>query len=723
MNNNIIEQRIEDTLEVNYMPYAMETILNRALPRVEDSFKPSHRKLLYMMYLMGLLKKKTKCANSVGQTMKLNPHGDSAIYETMVRLTDNNESLLIPYVKGKGNFGKVYSRDMAYAHQRYTESGLAEISNELFKDIDKNAVDFIPNYDGTMQEPVLLPVTFPNILCNVTQGVAVGMASSICSFNLKAVCEATINYLETGELENITLVPDFSTGGQYLLNNNELADINSTGRGRIVLRGIYQYDKVNNCIEITQIPYTSTAEEIVDKVADLMKLKKVPEILDIRDETDKSGFKIAIDVKKNVDVESLMARLYKMTSLENTFSCNFNVLYEDDGVLKPKVMGTREIIEKWSAWRISCIKRELQHNINIFDKELHKLLGLKKISMDIDKAIEIIRKSKTDAEVLNALMSHFDISKEQAEYVANIKLRNLNEDYMLKQFQEIESLETKLKNLRETIGNDDKIKKIITVQLENIIKKYAIERKTEIITDYVDVKVTVAKEIEDYSCFVTISKEGYVKKMLRTTDIENVKVKDGDKVVSAWTTSNTSTLLIFTDQKNCYKLLLDDLDTSTPSTLGSYLPTLLALKGENIVSVQLADKDYNGYLLNVYANNMMAKVPVSSFATKKKQSKLKNSLADSPLVRQFFITEDTELLCMNSIDRVLIVDTSQFPVKESKASKGQALIADKKGSIVTEVYRVDELDLTLIEDIEQYKGKRASAGKKLKGNDKIIKED
>lgn len=719
MNQNIIDKDIEYVLEENYMPYAVEAIVNRALPRVEDGFKPSHRKLLYTMFKMGLLKTKTKCANSVGQTMKLNPHGDGAIYETMVRLTDNNESLLTPYVKGKGNFGKVYSRDMAYAHQRYTESGLSDISNELFKDIDKNAIDFIDNYDETMKEPVLLPVTFPNILCNVTQGIAVGMASNICSFNLRAVCEATINYLENDELSNITLIPDFSTGGKYLLNEGELESINNSGRGKIVLRGVCSYKKDTNCIEITELPYTSTVEDIIDKVEELVKSKKTPEIIDIRDETDKGGLKVTIDLKRNTDVESLINKLYKFTALENTFSCNFNVLYEKDGVKTPKVMGTREIVEKWCEWRISCIKRELSHNLSMFEKDLHRLLGLQKITLDVNKTIEIIRKSKTDDIAIKELMSYFMIDKEQAEYVANMKLRNLNEESLLKQLKEIEDLQKKLENLRATIGDDRKVKKIISIQLEEIIKKYAIDRKTEVVTDYVDSKVIVAKEIDDYSCFVTVSKEGYVKKMLRTTDIENVKVKDNDEITSSWTTSNVSTLLIFTDEKNCYKLLLDDLETSTPSTLGTFLPTLLKLKDENIVSVQLADKEYSGFLINVYENNMLAKIPVESFKTKNKQSKLKNALSDANLVRQIFITEDIDLICVSSIDKVLLTNTSQFPSKSSKASVGQALMKEKDDSIIKDIFILDEIELDKIDDIEYYRGKRGSVGNFLKKTDTL----
>lgn len=720
-NNLIIDQNIEDVIEENYMPYALESIINRALPSVYDGFKPSHRKLLYTMFKMGLLRTKVKSANITGQTLRLNPHGDGAVYETMVRMVDTNESLLNPFVTGKGNFGKVYSTS-AYAHQRYTEAGLTEISNELFKEIDKNAVDFVDNYDETMKEPVLLPVTYPNILCNATQGIAVGMASNICSFNLKDVCHTTIEYLKTEDVNCIELIPDFSTYGYYLYDKAEILKINQTGRGSIKLRSNYEYNKQANCIEITQIPYTTTVEQVIDKICELVKNKKITEITDVRDETDLKGLRLTIDVKRNTDVELLMSKLYKMTTLEDTFSCNFNVLYTDDnGRVNPKVMGTQEIIKEWCKWRISCLKRELQHNIEVFSKELHKLYGLQKIALDIDKAINVIRFSKTDELVISNLIKEFSIDNEQAEYVANIKLRNLNEDYILKQLTEIKSLETKIANLNNTIGDDNKVKAIICKQLTDVSNKYGTERKTEILTDYKTVTSATAKIIEDYSCFVTISKDGYVKKMLRTTDVSNVKVKDGDSIVSSWTTSNTSTLLIFTNQMNCYKVLLDDLDTSTPSTLGLYLPTYLGLKDEEILFVQIADNDYNGYLLNIYENNLMAKIPVKSFETKNKQSRLKNALAESKLINQIFIIEDIDIICVSSIDKVLVTNTSQFSPKLSKNSSGMALIKSKDDSVIKYAFPTTMTELYQFEDLEYYRGKRGATGNYLKKTDSIKK--
>ena len=718
--NYITNQNIEKTLEENYVPYIYESVLNRALPNVIDGFKPSHRKLLYTMYKMGLLNKKVKSANITGQTLRLNPHGDGAVYETMVRMVDTNESLLLPYIKGKGSFGKVYS-DGAYAHQRYTEAGLAEIANELFKEIDKNGIDFVDNYDNTMKEPTLLPVTFPNVLCNATKGIAVGMASNICSFNLVDVCNATIEYLEKDCTDNIELIPDFSTYGYYLYDKNELQKINTTGKGSIKLRCNYEYDKKNNCIEITQIPYTTSVEQIIDKICDLIKAKKLTEITDVRDETDLKGLKLAIDVKRNVDVENLMNKLYKMTTLEDTFSCNFNVLYEpEQGLIKPKVMGVHEIIKEWSKWRISCIRRELIHNVDVFSKELHKLYGLKAITQDLDKSIHIIRTSKTDDIAIDGIMSNFKLDKEQAEYVANMKLRNLNEDYILKQLDEVKSLENKLKNLKETIDNESKIKEVIIKQLHNIIKKYGIERKTVILKDYKKSTVSTSKQVDDYSCFVTVTKDGYVKKMLRTTDISNVKIKDGDTIINSWTTSNTSTLLVFTDLCNCYKILLDDLDTSTPSTLGSFLPAHLGLKNENIVSIQLADKGYNGYLLNVYEDNLMAKIPVKSFETKNKQSRLKNALSDSRLINQIFITEDIDIICVSTIDKVLVTNTSQFSPKSSKNSNGMALMKSKDDSTIKYAFPVSDISRYNIEDLEYYRGKRGATGNYLKKTDTII---
>lgn len=719
MTQNIINQNIEDTLEENYMPYAMSCIMERALPEI-DGFKPSHRKLLYTMHNMGLSKSKVKSANITGQTLRLNPHGDGAVYETMVRMVDTNETLLIPYIKGKGNFGKVYSTG-AYAHQRYTEAGLTEIAYELFKEIDKNAVDFVDNYDETLKEPVLLPVTFPTILCNVTQGIAVGMASSICSFNLKAVCEATINYLKTGEVENIMLIPDFSTGGKYLYDKGEIEKINTTGRGSIKIRSNYTHNKALNCIEITEIPYTTTVEQIIDKICELIKLKKITEITDVRDETDKNGLRLTIDIKRNADVETLMNKLYKITPLEDTFSCNFNMLEMDENGNKfPRVMGTQAIIKSWCKWRMGCLRRELQFNIDKFGKELHKLYGLKAITSDVENAISVIRKSKTDELAVEGLMTYFKIDKEQAEYVANIKLRNLNEDYIIKQLDEIASLETKLENLHATIGSDEKIKQIISQQLEGIINKYGIERKTEILTEYQNVNTAVAKVVDDYSCFVTISKGGYVKKMFRTTDVENVKTKDGDSIVSSWTTTNTSTLLIFTDQYNCYKIMLDDLNTSTPKELGTFLPTHLGLKDEEILFVQLADKDYNGYILNVYENNQMAKIPVKSFKTKNKQSRLKNALAEQKLVNQLFITDDIDIICVSSIDKVLVTNTSQFSPKNSKNSSGMALMKEKDGSVVKCVIPANDTHLYSFEDLEYYRGKRGAMGNFLKKQDSIL---
>ena len=618
----MIIQNITETLENNYMPYAMSVIVSRALPEI-DGFKPSHRKLLYTMYKMNLLKSgRTKSANIVGQTMKLNPHGDGAIYETMVRLTKGYGALNTPFIDSKGNFGKVYSRDMAYAASRYTEAKLSEICTEVFKDIEEDAVDYIDNYDSTMKEPVLLPVTFPTILINPNQGIAVGMASNICSFNLKEICDGTIAYLknEQADMADYIIAPDFPTGGAILYNEAEMREILDTGRGSFKVRSKYAYFKKENCIEITEIPYTTTVEAIIDKLEDLVKTGKIKEIADVRDETGLAGLKLTIDLKRNTDPELLMEKLFKMTTLQDSFSCNFNILIEG----KPEVLGVKDIIRNWCLFRQGCIVRKYTYAIEKMEKKHHLLLGLKQILLDIDKAIDIVRNTEKEKQVVPNLMMTFDISEMQGEYVAEIKLRHLNKQYILNTLKELETLEKEIGKLKDIIANEGKVKKVIIEELKQTQKKYAVERKSTIIHHTEIIKTPHETFIEDYNVRLFFTDHQYLKKItlvsLRSSGEQ--KIKDGDTIIQELESSNKSDLLLFTNKCNVYKLKLHEVEDSKASQLGVYLPNLLDLEDEEQIIGIHSTTDYSGYMLFGFDTGKVAKIPVAAYETKTNRKKL-----------------------------------------------------------------------------------------------------
>ena len=639
------EQAISETLEINYMPYAMSVIVSRAIPEI-DGFKPSHRKLLYTMYKMGLLNgARTKSANIVGQTMKLNPHGDAAIYETMVRLARGNESLLHPFVDSKGNFGKVYSRDMAYAAHRYTEAKLDKFCNELFQDIDLDTVDMVDNYDGTMKEPVLLPTTFPNVLVSPNLGIAVGMASNICSFNLKEVCETAIALMENPDHDILETLPgpDFSTGGELLFDENATREIYTTGRGSFKLRAKWRYVKEGNLIEIYEIPYSTTTEVIMDKVAELIKSGKIREINDMRDETDLNGLKLTIDLKRGAEPEKLMQKLFRMTTLQDSFSCNFNVLIAG----MPKVLGVGEILDEWTAWRIECIKRRIFFQIQKKEDRLHLLKGLERILLDIDKAIRIIRETELDAEVIPNLMIGFGIDEIQANFVAEIKLRNINKEYILKQTKAIAELEKEIKELRGILNSQAKLQNVIISELKKVAETYGQPRKTEIIYDSTLPEAEDEEEqVPDYPVTLFVSKEGYIKKItaqsLRMSGEQ--KFKEGDSLSFSVETTNRAELLVFTDKFQCYKTRLADFEDGKASQLGDYLPSKLSMEpGENVVKVVLPG-DYKGFVLFFFENGKTAKVPLSAYETKTNRKKLTGAYSDkSPVAAIHGLAEDTQM--------------------------------------------------------------------------------
>ncbi|HQA57655.1 MAG TPA: DNA topoisomerase (ATP-hydrolyzing) subunit A, partial [Acetivibrio sp.] len=620
--NNMVEQKIVETLEKNYMPYAMSVIVSRAIPEI-DGLKPSHRKLLYTMYKMGLLTgEKTKSANVVGQTMKLNPHGDMAIYETLVRLTRGNNALLHPYVDSKGNFGKQYSRDMKYAAPRYTEVKLDKICEELFRDIDKNTVEFVDNYDGTLKEPVLLPCTFPSILVNANQGIAVGMASNICSFNLVEVCKTTIEYIKNEDadiLEHLK-APDFPTGGQLIFNEKDMREIYETGRGSFKVRAKYRYDRKNSCIEIFEIPYTTSSEAIIDAIVELVKSNKIKDIVDVRDETDLNGLKIALDIKKSTDPDALMNKLYKLTPLQDTFSCNFNILVNG----RPRVMGIKNILSEWIAFRVDCIKRQTLFDIDKKSDKLHLLLGLKKILLDIDKAVSIIRNTEEEALVVPNLMKGFDIDQVQAEFIAEIKLRNLNKEYIINRISEIENLQKEIAELKDLHGSEKKIKKVIIKQLEDVAKKFGQPRRTEIIHEEHVEEITSDHLIEDYNLKLFLTKHNYLKK-IPLTSLRNSpehKLKDDDFIMQEIETHNKADLLLFSNKQTVYKLKIFEIEDCKASSLGEYLANLLELEnGEEIIYMAATD-DYKGYMIFAYENGKVAKIDMGSYATKTNRRKL-----------------------------------------------------------------------------------------------------
>lgn len=671
MKNSTVEQCITDTLRENYMPYAMSVIVSRAIPEI-DGFKPSHRKLLYTMYKMGLLgNNRTKSANVVGQTMKLNPHGDGAIYETMVRLSRGCEALLTPFVDSKGNFGKIYSRDMAYAASRYTEVKLDSICNEIFRDIDCDSVDFVDNYDGSMKEPSLLPTTFPNVLVSANTGIAVGMASNFCGFNLTEVCRTTIEYIKnpSHDLMSTLPAPDFSTGGEIILDTDEMRKIYETGRGSFKVRSKWEYLKKENIIEITQIPYTTTIEAIIDKIADLVKGGKIREIADIRDETDLSGLKIAIDLKRGTDPDKLMQKLMQMTPLMDSFSCNFNVLIGGT----PKVLGVSEILEEWTSWRTECQKRKLFYDLAKKKDKLHLLLGLKKILLDIDHAIKLIRETEEDAEVVPNLMIGFGIDERQAEFIAEIKLRHINKEYILKRVQETADLEKDIADLEDILKDKQKIQKLIINELEFVIKKYPAERKSTIIYSGEVAHYDADDHIEDYAVNIFLTKEGYFKKItpLSFRMGGEHKLKDGDEIVYTLETTNKAEIIFFTNLHQAYKAHLYDFDDSKASVLGDYLPSKLGMdEGENALFMMLPG-DFGGTMVIVFENGKAARFDIKSFDTKQNRKRLTAAYSDkSPAVAFFHIEDDEDITLFSTANRALSINTAVLSVKTTRSTQG-----------------------------------------------------
>ena len=667
----VVEQPITRTLDENYMPYAMSVIVSRAIPEI-DGFKPSHRKLLYTMYKMGLLTgSRTKSANIVGQTMRLNPHGDQAIYETMVRLAKGNESLLHPFVDSKGNFGKVYSRDMAYAASRYTEAKLAPICAELFRDLDCDAVDFVDNYDNTMKEPSLLPTTYPNVLVSANQGIAVGMASQICGFNLGEVCDTTIAYLKNPDhdIASTLLAPDFPTGGQIICDNDELRSIYATGRGGLKVRARWRYDKKENVIEVYEIPYSTAIETILDKVAELVKAGKIKEIADMRDETDLSGLKLAIDLKRGVDPDKLMAKLFRLTPLQDTVSCNFNILIAG----MPRVMGVGEILTEWTAWRTDCVKRRVYYILNRKKEKLHLLQGLKRILLDIDKAIRIIRETEEEAEVIPNLMIGFGIDQVQAEYVAEIKLRNINKEYILKRVQETAALADEIDDLEDTLAKPGRIRRIIIDELTEVRKKYAVPRRTEIVYSHEIEEEPEEDAPEDYPVHLFLSREGYFKKItpqsLRMSGEQ--KYKEGDGPSQYFEATNNTELMLFTDKQQVYKTRASEFGETKASLLGDYLPGKLGMDaGENVAFLCLPG-DYSGSLLFAFENGRVARVALSAYATTSNRRKLTGAYCDKfPLVQILPLTEDRELALLTNEPRALLVHTALLAPKTTRSTQG-----------------------------------------------------
>ena len=675
---SVQEQPITETLESNFMPYAMSVIVSRAIPEI-DGFKPSHRKLLYTMYKMGLLGgSRTKSANIVGQTMRLNPHGDQAIYETMVRLSTGYQALLTPFVDSKGNFGKVYSRDMAYAASRYTEARLAPICAEVFRDIDRDTVDFVDNYDGSMQEPALLPTAFPNVLVSANSGIAAGMASMICGFNLNEVCETAIQYLKDPEHDIFSTLPapDFPTGGELVYDRREMEAVYTTGRGSFRLRARWRFLPKENIIEIYEIPYTTTSEAVIDKVAELIKTGKIREINDMRDETDLSGLRLAIDCKRGVDPDKLMQKLFKMTTLQDAFPCNFNILVAGN----PRVMGVREILDEWTAWRMESVRRRVFHELQKKREKLHLLEGLGRILLDIDKAIRIIRETELESEVVPNLMMGFGIDKIQAEYVAEIKLRNINREYILKRTAETEELEKAIADLEATLSSRRRIKGIIIDELKQINKKYPQPRRTQIVyADEIE-EFDEEQDVPDYPVSLFLSREGYFKKItaqsLRMSGEQ--KYKDGDGLMLSFEASNRGELLVLTDRQQMYKVRIAELEESKASALGLYLPTRLQMdEGESVVTM-LDPGDYRAELLFVFENGKAARVPLSAYETKTNRKKLLNACSDkSPLVAVLKLTEETELALTASDDRALVFHSSLLQPKASRTTQGVAVMALK----------------------------------------------
>lgn len=717
LHGSTTEQPISETLEINYMPYAMSVIVSRAIPEI-DGFKPSHRKLLYTMYKMGLLNGgRTKSANIVGQTMRLNPHGDAAIYETMVRLAKGNETLLHPFVDSKGNFGKVYSRDMAYAASRYTEAKLDSFCNELFRDIDFDTVDMVDNYDATMKEPSLLPTTFPNVLVSANQGIAVGMASNICSFNLAEVCQTAIALMENPQHDILQTLPgpDFSTGGELLFDEAATREIYATGRGSFKLRAKWNYVKSGNLIEITQIPYSTTTEVIMDKVAELIKAGKIKEIADMRDETDLGGLKLTIDLKRGVEPEKLMQKLFRLTPLQDSFPCNFNILIAG----MPRVMGVGEILEEWTAWRTQCVRRRLYFQVQKKQDRLHLLKGLERILLDIDKAIAIIRETELEEEVVPNLMIGFGIDEIQANYVAEIKLRNINKEYILKQTKAIDQLQQEIAQLEATLNSPKKLQNVIKKELEQVAAKYGQPRKTQIVYDAPDAgQEDPQEEIPDYPVTVFVSKEGYLKKItqasLRMSGEQ--KFKEGDTLSFSAEATNRSEILVFTDRFQCYKSRLSDFEDGKASQLGDYLPTKLEMEqGESVVQVVLAGS-YQGFVLFCFENGKLAKVPLSAYETKTNRRKLTGAYSDkSPVKSVLSFEEDSQIALYSSDGRALVVSTALMSPKTTRNTIGVSVLTLRKKAVLDRVLTLDDSGIV---NAARYRSKNIpAAGAVLKDED------
>ena len=713
----ILEQPITDTLELNYMPYAMSVIISRAIPEI-DGFKPSHRKLLYTMYKMGLMTgARTKSANIVGQTMRLNPHGDAPIYDTMVRLSKGNGALLTPFVDSKGNFGKVYSRDMAYAASRYTEAKLAPICAEIFRDIDADTVDFVDNYDNTMTEPALLPTSFPNVLVSANTGIAVGMASNMCGFNLEEVCRTTIEYIADPECDitQTLKAPDFPTGGELIYNAAELESIYNTGRGSLKVRARWRYVRDGNHIEITEIPYSTTAEAIIDKVAELVKANKLRDITDMRDETDMSGLKLTIDLKRGVEPDKLMAKLFRQTPLMDSFSCNFNILIT--GV--PRVMGVREILEEWTAWRLSCVKRRVYNELQRKKDKLHLLRGLQKILLDIDKAIAIIRATEEESEVVPNLMIGFGIDELQAEYVAEIKLRNINREYIIKRTEETGQIESEIEDLEDVLRSNRRINAIIVKELKDVIKKHGAERRTEIV--YEDEIETFEEDehVEDYTVNIFMSREGYFKKItpLSLRMGGEHKYKESDEPFLAFESQNKNELLIFTDRQQVYKTRVRDFEDTKASNLGTYLPTALEMdEGENVIYL-LDPDDYSGHIIFFFENGKAARVELSTYATKTNRKKLTGAYSDkSPVKSMFQVKEDVELAAFSTDGRTVIFSSSLLAPKTTRSTQGVQVMTVRRQHTLDKAL---PLERTAITNPARYRVRSIpAAGALLKPEDK-----
>lgn len=675
---------ITETLETNYMPYAMSVIMSRAIPEI-DGLKPAHRKLLYTMYGMGLLRGRQKSANIVGATMKLNPHGDGAIYETMVRLTRGYEAMPQPFVNSKGNFGKHYSRDMAYAASRYTEAGLSPICHELFDDIDKDTVDFVPNYDNSTTEPTLFPVSFPTVLTTPNQGIAVGMASNICSFNINEVCDTVTEYLSNPD-HNIKLTmpaPDFSTGGQILMNKSAIDEVYSTGKGSIRIRAKYSVEEKSGAVIVTEIPYTTTIEAIIDKIVELVKAGKLRELSDIKDMSDKDGLRIRIELKRGTDPEKTMAKLFKMTPLEDSFGCNFNILIAG----MPRVMGVREILDEWIAFRTECIKRRTYYSLNKAKEKLHLLLGLKLILLDIDKAIKIVRETEHDDEVVPNLMIGFGVDETQAEYIANIKLRHLNREYILKRLEDITELEKEIEELESILSSRAKQNRIIINDMKRIKKQYGTERKSELVYEEQETEDTEL-HIEDYPVTLFLSKEGYFKKItpqsLRMNDVQ--KYKDGDSLRTSLECSNAQELMFFTSKQNVYKCKVYEFADSKASVLGDYLPSVLSMEADESTVAMAVTADYDGFMVFFFENGRVAKVPLSAYKTVANRRRLVNCYCEKfPLVSAVFIKEDCDFVLTASNNKAVIINTALIPAKTTKNTQGVIAFAQKGKNIVSEV--------------------------------------